>query len=187
MGQYYSPVIETEDKIEAYSTYLDGEFTGMKLMEHSWFKNDFVNAVAYKIYLEPHKIAWVGDYADDVAEDFPNIPVNELHAVAWHNESKQKDLKSVDFTLENKFLVNHDLKEYIDLNDYYSENVSDEWCTHPLPLLTAIGNGQGGGDFYTHANKEHVQDVGKWTWNTLEITDDAPNDYKKVMYHFIEG
>lgn len=185
MGQYYHPVIEIGDKIEAYSTHLDREYVMAKLMEHSWFENDFVNAIAHKIYLEPHRVAWIGDYADDVIEDFPNVPVQELYRTAWIGKQVKEDLKSVDFTLDNKFLVNHDLKEYISLNDYRKENTSDGWCTNPLSLLTAIGNGQGGGDFYI-ADKEQVQNVGIWAWNTLEITDDAPNDYKKVMYHFIE-
>ena len=149
MGQYYHPVIETEDGIEAYSTHLDRKYVMAKLMEHSWFENDFVNAIAHKIYLEPHRVAWIGDYADDVVEDFPNVPVQELYRIAWQNRQSRDDLKSVDFTLKDKFLVNHDLKEYINLNDYEKENKDNWGATHPLSLLTAIGNGQGGGDFYT--------------------------------------
>lgn len=97
-------------------------------------------------------------------------------------------MKSNDFTLEDKFLVNHDTKEFIDLNKYLSENKDkDGYCTHPVSLLTAIGNGLGGGDFYYHAqSEEQVANVGKWAWNTLEITDTAPTNYTETMYHFIE-
>lgn len=33
---------------------------------------------------------------------------------------------------------------------------------------------------------EQVNNVGIWAWNTLELSDVAPTDYKEVMYHFIE-
>ena len=86
--------------------------------------------------------------------------------------------------------MNHTTHEYIDLDKYKKENTSGGYCTHPVPLLTAIGNGQSWSDFYTYANKEHVKDVGKWAWNVLEIVDQIPpgynKDYTEVMYHFIE-
>ena len=97
-------------------------------------------------------------------------------------------MKSNSFTLDNKFLVNHDTNEVLDLNRYREENTIDGECTHPVSLLTALGNGQGSGDFYTHAQKhpDQIANVGKWAWNTLEITDKKPLGYKEVMFHFYE-
>lgn len=189
MGQYYRPVIETtKGGMTAIDTYLDGEYECAKLMEQSWFTNPYVNAVVSAIYNKPKKIAWVGDYADSVVSEFPNIPVQALYETAYgENSMPMQTLKSNEFTLDNKFLINHDTNEYIDLNKYREENNVGGWCTHPVSLLTAIGNGQGGGDFYTHAKKEQIADVGKWAWNTLEITDIAPKSaYKEVIYHFQE-
>lgn len=185
MGQYYRPVIETENGRVAIGTYLDGEYECAKLMEQSWFSVPFVLAVASLIYNKKAKIAWVGDYADNSVDEFPNIPVQEIYEDVWESEVIMKELKSSDFTLENKFFVNHDLKEYLDLNKYYKENTDkDGYCTNPVSLLTAIGNGLGGGDF--DGDKEQVENVGKWAWDTLEITDEPPKKYKEVMYHFIE-
>lgn len=42
-----------------------------------------------------------------------------------------------------------------------------------MSLLTAIGNGRGGGDYFG----ENSNKVGSWAWNIIEITDD---DYEKI-------
>jgi hypothetical protein len=188
MGQYYRPIIEEKGKKVVYGTYLDGEYECAKLMEQSWYTNPFVNAVVSRLYNKPNKIAWVGDYAISVVDDFPNTPVQALYNTAYgENSMSMQSLKSNDFTLDDKFLVNHDTAEFIDLNKYYTENLVDGYCTHPVSLLTALGNGCGGGDFMYHAeSEEQVKNVGKWAWNTLEITDIAPKGYKEVMYLFRE-
>ena len=189
MGQYYRPVIETtKGGMVAIDTYLDGEYECAKLMEQSWFTHPYTNSVVSAIYNKPKKIAWVGDYANSVINEFPNTLVPKLYDTAYGESSTPvKTLKSVDFTLDNKFLVNHDTHEYIDLNKYKEENLVDGYCTHPVSLLTAVGNGCGGGDFLYHAeSEEQVTNVGKWAWNTLEITDIAPKRYKETMYLFRE-
>ena len=190
MGQYYRPVVETtKGGMVSINTYLDGEYECAKLMEQSWYTHPFVNAVVSRLYNKPSKIAWVGDYATSLVDDFPNTPVQELYNIAYGEGSVSLDtLKSNDFTLDNKFLVNHDTKEFIDLNKYREENTVDGYCTHPVSLLTALGNGCGSGDFMYHAeSEEQVANVGKWAWNTLEITDTAPKEYKEVMYLFREN
>lgn len=48
-----------------------------------------------------------------------------------------------------------------------------EWIVNPVSLLTTIGNGRGGGDYFG----ENSNKVGSWTWNIIEITDD---DYEKI-------
>jgi len=189
MGQYYRPVIEKNNKPIAIDTYLNGEYECAKLMEQSWYTAEYVNAVSELLYNKPRQIAWVGDYAISVADKFPNVPVELLFETAYgDNSTPIQSLKTTDFSLGDKYLVNHDTAEFINLNKYYQENLaSDGYCTHPVSLLTAIGNGQGGGDFLYHAqSEEQVNNVGKWAWNTLEITDTEPKGYKEVMYHFIE-
>lgn len=53
---------------------------------------------------------------------------------------------------------------------------------HPLPLLTAIGNGQGGGDYY--GINQSV--VGKWFWDELSISTSAPEEYEGFKIIFYE-
>ena len=40
MGQYYRPVIETdENELKAIDNYVNGNYQLAKLMEHSWYDN----------------------------------------------------------------------------------------------------------------------------------------------------
>ena len=135
MGQYYKPLLEAEngDRI-VIDNYLDGNYYVAKLMEHSWFLNDFVLSVASLLYGTKKKLAWVGDYADSDKDNFPKIPVTELHEEVWKSEVTFKELKTTDFSLSGKYFVNHTLKEYIgekdtDIKDPYGYgNIEYENC-----------------------------------------------------------
>ncbi|MCM1368641.1 MAG: hypothetical protein NC184_07530 [Roseburia sp.] len=133
------------------------EYMVAKLTEHSWWLNDFVNAVCLETYesKEFRRIAWVGDYANTYLAcfDLPSFnglnkaQINRMHKRCWRDE-KGIDVPTTDFTLDGLFLINKTKKEYVDCSKYYQNSVmDDEWCLHPLPLLTCIGNGLGGGDY----------------------------------------
>lgn len=177
MGQYYKPVVNINGEITVYSRDIDGQYTMAKLMEHSWWENDMVNAVAEKFYHTKGQLAWVGDYAND-----DETPIHMKHI--WG--IKGEGLSKVDFSLDKKFLVNWDTKEYIDLNAYKKKSKgADGWVIHPLPLLTAIGNGRGGGDYHYRDNT-CLDLVGTWAWKTISIEDKAPEGFKKSDVYFIE-
>ena len=61
-----------------------------------------------------------------------------------------------------------------------------DWCIHPLPLLTCIGNGLGGGDYTnpTLASTDHL--LGTWAWDEITITDEPINDYEEIYPLFKE-
>lgn len=94
------------------------------------------------------------------------------------------------FTLEGTFLVNHDTKEYLSLDDYKkraTKKYAGNWVksVHPLSLLTAVGNGRGGGDF--HGDNIGADDVGRWAWNLISVEDEPPKGYKRLDIAFIEN
>ena len=83
MGQYYTPVLTQNDKTilfglrTALVTAEDkaeqeqnpyANYHGAKIMEHSWWGNNLVNGVAQRIYNKKGRIAWVGDYTDDIMD-----------------------------------------------------------------------------------------------------------------------
>ena len=80
MGQYYRPV--SLDTMEHLNSHDYG--CGMKLMEHSWIGNNFVEAVELLLIegarWDKHKIVWAGDYAD-------NEPVDS----EWYKEERSND------------------------------------------------------------------------------------------------
>lgn len=177
MGQYYRPVTEFNNKVTVYNRYVDGEYTMAKLMEHSWWENDLMKAIAQKFYHTKGKLAWVGDYAND---DETPVPMKEI----WE-DTDGVGVSKVDFSLDNKFLINYDKKLYVDLKTYKEECNVDGWVVNPLSLLTAIGNGRGGGDYH-YSSCPCIELVGTWAWDTISIEDKLPKGFNKLDVKFID-
>lgn len=181
MGQYYNILLKEGRKINTYNRQVVGDtYTGAKLTEHSWWKNPFVCSIVRKIYNNPCKIAWVGDYADKGL-----YKGNNLHNLAW--EKKKEDMITIDddeLYLDNKVLVNHTQKIFVDCNKYKCHCMTaDGWCLHLLPLLTAYGNGRGCGDYYG----SNINEIGLWCWELISVEDAPPKNYEEVEYVFIES
>lgn len=173
MGQYYMPLIKRENEYTAYNLN-----SGLKLTNHSWLYNSDVNAIAEMLYKNPAQLAWVGDYADETEEE------KAVHQHAWSEDAPLQKLPEGDeHFMEGKFLVNHDKKEYIDIEHYTEKSMYDDWCPHPLSLMTAMGNGRGGGDYYSPVNADMI---GSWAMDTISVEDEAPSDFKELDVWFSE-
>ena len=189
MGQYFMPILGDKSGLscKVFDRSVDGEYTMAKLMEHSWWLNPFCNAFAEKIFKRKGRVIWCGDYAED--EDF-NFKLDSAVYIPnekeiWGETVKLYKSKSTDFTLDNKFLLNHDKKEFIDLDEYKSKSKDkDGWVIHPLPLLTAVGNDKGSGDF--HEGNIGYEFVGCWAWNLISIDEKVPKNFKKFDVIFKE-
>ena len=199
MGQYYNILIERENKWETY-----GVFGYSKLMEHSYFYNEAVNTICRFIVDNPAKVAWVGHYAHQIFElwDVQGITEEDLDNIyekAWHRECteliSQRDidegmpLRFVDkmmisnpIDIREYYLINYEQKTYIDMSKYYEENITKNGCVHPLPILTAIGNGLDWGDF-EGVDEEYA---GLWAYELVGVSKSVPEDFTEVMFHFIE-
>lgn len=174
MGQYYMPLIKRGDEYTAYD--LDDS---LKLMAHSWLYNNYVNSIAEMLYKSPAQLAWVGDYADETEEE------KIIHEHAWSDYVHPQELPPANdgYFVSGKFLVNHDKKEYIDIEHYTEKSMYDDWCPHPLSLMTAMGNGRGGGDYYSPVNADMI---GSWAMDTISVEDKAPSDFKELDVWFSE-
>lgn len=176
MGQYYRAVLENKDGVRTvYNRDVNGEYTLAKLMEHSWWYNTFVNTICKLIFRNPQKVYWVGDYAEDLCEFYDEV---------WGENVEGEGVEEAQVVLSHKYLVNHDRKEYLDCSEYFKES-SDEhgWCIHPLPLLTCVGNGRGGGDYRSDVNED---EVGEWYGATLSVETTIPEGYTKYEVVFKE-
>lgn len=204
MGQYYKAVTKGERYV-VYSrdVIINGapEYTMAKLTEHSWWGNKFVEGVCQDIFAShtPLRVGWVGDYANTFLQSLGQETFNgltqkdilRLHKRVWRNAGIPVD--DNDFSLNGLFLVNHSKKEYVDCTSYFEEcAVTDQygevWCMHPLPLLTCIGNGQGGGDFYnSKSTRESTHEcVGRWAWDLISISDQVPEGFDEIEPIFKE-
>lgn len=208
MGQYYKPYIRDEKGIAEsfnpqnaiYKTVrgLSGDdeasfrsegyydyFSGMKLMEHSWLANDFVNGVLESVWNSPKVIAWVGDYAGE-PEDFKGAYTTGVYNAVWDNEGLPEGPFGQMPTIHREgFIMNRSKGVYIDLARYvetatYSPKWDKEhkWCIHPLPLLTCIGNGRGSGDYHGAC----MDMVGAWAMHVIEFTEERPEGMREIDY-----
>ena len=179
MGQYYKP-INLDDKQWLYSHDFGD---GLKLMEHSWIGNDFVGAVMalmakggdwYK-----KRIVWAGDYFGDEGEEpyYANAEdYLKLAPATIMTKDKQRTAK----------LVNHTKKLYVRYDEIPGGDGDwKDWFINPLPLLTACGNGRGGGDYRSPA---YSWAVGQWAGDVLSIEFAVPKSqwYKKLIVGFQE-
>lgn len=198
MGQYYRAVLIAEDgtrRIMTPDVYNDG----YKLMEHSWIGDDFVNAVLAEIDNNPHHLAWMGDYANTAPDNGKNFndgfvknteELLDIYDGVWTGNGKIPCVSPESnhpYLLTGKdadcFIVNLTKKCFIDMQAYVDINTSDgSWCVNPLPILTSIGNGQGGGDY--HGLGEDF--AGTWAFDKIYVTALKPRHLEEVMFCFHE-
>lgn len=135
---------------------------GAKLMEHSYIGNNYVDAFMEMISDDNgiyfgFPFVWTGDYADSVRDKL-------YYDYAWQIEDKCFKMCSNKLSKRPyyKYLINFSKKEYVIMPKY---NLAI-WQVHPLPLLTASGNGRGNGDYYG-ADEENV---GIWAFDRIGAT-----------------
>lgn len=166
MGQYYMPVIKRGNKLRRVYSHDFGN--GFKLTEHSYVGNRFVNVVANELIDNPAQLYWLGDYAEE--DDFasPNL-FKRVYGYAWQREKNSRT------TIENIceefdwskdwYYINYTKKEFMLMPK------EGDWVFTPISLLTAIGNGRGGGDY--HKNNSMI---GYWAGDKVCLSEDKPDD-----------
>lgn len=187
MGQYYMAYATYGNKKKSYIFYSHDYDNGLKLTEHSWVGNNFINAFCSKILHNPMYVAWVGDYAEE-SPNYQGLVKNKeqftIYAKkAWNSKATNHVKDSPEIPFGIYFLVNHTKHMYIDLTKYIIENQFGEgWCHHPLPLLTACGNGLGGGDYW--GINENL--IGSWAFDKISLEWKKPDNFIEFMPHFKE-
>ena len=195
MGQYFKPVIlkEKENSEQAEQViawmYSHNYGNGLKLMEHSWLKNDFVNT--FESLLAPNaeyyksRVIWAGDYA----EDEENITLKDdegkeynpnLYSLCNDENEITPNLIKVDNATYYRYILNHTKNEYVDKDKIV---VVDGRQVHPLPLLTSEGNQSGGGDYY---GKDEKNLVGSWARDVISVQTTIPNGFNELIVKFAE-
>ena len=166
MGQYYYAIIlSASGKIVVWMDPQDYN-NGMKLMEHSYLDNIFVSTFEYGLSpagpYHKSRVVWAGDYADKEPEQEVN-----LHIMC----DEYKKIKPLDkSTTKYRYLVNHTKNLFVD-------KARNEGSLHPLPLLTAEGNGRGGGDY-----REDSELVGSWARDMISVEETMPTDCTELIF-----
>jgi len=203
MGQYYLGYVKHGKTTKVFDNHVDGEFEGLKLMEHSWWLNSYVGNVINDLFYNKGQVCWVGDYYSE--GDFAQIncdkeTVKAIGNFVWGNDGCEEpkltktNSKHVRY-LFNCLIVNHTKKLILDCDDYYKVNKwTETWqgkeydsCIHPLPLLTCSASHSGGS--YYGINREVC---GSWFNDTIEVVLSWDLDklikkgYQTVMFEFNE-
>ena len=164
MGQYYMPVIKRGNKLQ--KVYSHDFRNGLKLTEHSYVGNNFVNVVANELVEYPAQLYWCGDYAEEA--DFPSkYMFNKIYRYAWGRDSEttvDNPNEQFDWT-KDWYYINETKKEYILMPK------PGDWVFTPLSLLAAVGNGRGGGDY-----RKGSEMVGYWRGDKVYLSLDKPNN-----------
>lgn len=179
MGQYYKAMLQ--DEKGAITNFYP---VWTKLMKHSWLHNGSMNYAMYLLEQKALHVWWVGDYADkeEVPADIYRARHSESENVETNDAWEEEWYKN--YTTKGKFLVNITTGEFIDLDKYEDmAKDSEGYCVHPLSLLTAVGNGKGGGDY--HEGKcMHL--VGTWAGDLLKVTSERPDGLTELCCVFKE-
>lgn len=195
MGQYYKP-INLDKKQYVYSHDIttpwkcaDGQViemgSGLKLMEHSWRLNPFVNAVAALLLAgnawSGNRIVWAGDYADPEKTETPGDEQNLYDLIDDDVDLAMKIIPSIP-KRRPRYFHNLDTNEFVDVCKCPEEDPNDIGCNiHPLPLLTCEGNGRGGGDF-----RGENSYLGVWARNRIVASYTKPKKAKEITPNFTE-
>lgn len=212
MGQYYEVTILRNGKAKYYNRDVKPDKKGLehisdwekeevqqkgyyytmaKLMEHSYVDNQFVDAITEELIKNGSaRIAWVGDYA--------KLPDEYKKYNPWKRSGRmiKYTTPAAEHVLSGKYIVNLTKKQYINFDEYYEANHWKEtwtdregvkhdsiWCIHPLPILTACGNGLGGGDYRGSC----MGIVGEWAFDEIKIVDRKPSSkYHQISPTFVE-
>lgn len=191
MGQYYMPYIKSLKDNQERSVNAHKFGSGLKITEHSWIGNNMCSQVYNWILNNPSIVAWVGDYAEfEMINNKHSITKkvwDKIRSAIWgsdknkYQQKPESELFYFDF-YKNRYLVNESKKQFLDIEEFRKRCFIVDWgCLSPLSLLTAIGNGQGGGDYFGRNEDK----IGIWAFDTIQITDQKP-DYEEIKIDFIE-
>lgn len=179
MGQYYKPVILADNKKTVKVFLYSWDYSnGAKLMEHSWQGNNFVGAFEALIHKNPQRVAWAGDYADECKGRKTNLYYR------CDSRANEKLKVKLDFVLgarQSRYVINHSKKLFVDK----AHTLKGAWRMkiHPLPLLTAEGNGRGGGD-YRQSDPNNL--IGSWARDLISVDNCKPKGYTEIEFHLVE-
>ena len=182
------------EEIEKYNLKIN-EFTGVnKLMEYTWWEDKFVGRLCRKLLHNPTQVAFVGEYALDYETDEETTKPNELgmevikelfHLV-WSEGHEEVLIEDCDMLILDEvpgyYLVNHTKKTYLNCLEYKAAYDDEDDVEHPLPILTAVGNGLSCSDYEGPDENK----AGSWAYDVISVETVAPEDYTEEHFCFVE-
>ena len=124
----------------------------------------------------------MGDYSED--DELRKITTEDLnYDMVWGDRDNFHEFPAPRFGYKGKYLVNWSKGVYISFDLWKKHYEKDEWPLCPFAILTAIGNGRGGGDY----EGIEMDRVGEWAWDEISIEKKPPVGFKLLNFCFKEG
>lgn len=137
----------------------------------------------------PEEFEEILDMEKELREAYYNAQTNEERdEIDKQFDSLRDEFRKagLEFYKKQRYFVNYDKKLYIDLYTYFTERLKEKQnkltLEHPVPLLLALGNGLGGGD-YEGWNED---EVGSWAWDRVGIVSEVPTGFTEENIIFKE-
>lgn len=178
MGQYFKAVVKNKKGMKVFQPQW------LKFVEHAYNEDSISNAVTYELLREPSRVAWLGNYSNDT-----EIMKNrlELYKTVWKQGNKADIPEGYESIRKHKYVINHDKKEYFDIESYTerSKPYEDETFTfYSIAVLTVVGNGLGCGDYCSNSWATTAELVGAWAFDLIQVADEKPEGYKEIFPTF---
>ena len=177
MGQYYMTAFMLDDgTIEVmHPHHYDN---GLKLMEHSYVGNNYVNTVIQHLMDKGIcRMAHVGDYSDDVIDRMTGWKeyARKAYSACWGKGYQKHYIHPEKMIEQDVYIINLDKKECIRAIQTCDWDAGQHWIA-TFMLLIAMGNGLGGGDY--HGKNEGL--VGRWACDRLCVSLVEPDDCLRI-------
>ena len=186
MGQGYNAVILSDDgKIIRTYVHPHAYNNGYKLVEHSYIGNNFMEAVESLIcptgMFYKSRLVWAGDYAD---VEPCGKSLYELVDGRPHSNPQVELSNGKSVTSDYLYVVNHTKQEYMFKGPAPSGLGKQGQHLHCLSIMTAEGNGRGGGDY----DGPGMELVGTWARDVISVEKEVPVGFIHVpnvfdLYH----
>ncbi len=179
MGQAFRAAVMRGDRMTVFG------FPNPKLTEHSYAGDPGVTAVMRELFGRPARVAWIGEYS--LRMPAPGRPGRDrffcltrrrwmrLYQRVWNGCERRDGVTACDITvLSQCHLVNRTRRQVIDLRRLKEGDI------HPLPVLTACGNGRGYGDYRGRCSDM----AGLWAGDVIEVVFNYPEGYSEIRPAF---
>ena len=177
MGQYYQTAFML-DNGRTEVMYSHNYHNGLKLMEHSWVGNNYVNTIIQHLKdVGMCRMAHVGDYSDGIIREMTGKKKYAWRAyrACWGKNCDKNIITPEGMIDKDVFIINEDRKEYIRAIQTCDWDRGQHWIASFM-LLIAMGNGLGGGDY--HGRNEGL--VGRWACDRVRVSEVEPEGYLKI-------
>lgn len=178
MGQYYMPIVQAtkitkkRKVVKKMFAFNIADLNESKKIAHHCEFESLISKIVSNFMVQLNKdgfdtqLVWLGDYAQhsftpgkDLYDKMKYKTV-KLHFDIGLDKMVIDGVTPFKINTRHYFLINKEKNEYVSLESY-----AGSCC--PLILLTADGNGKGGGDYFGN----DFEYVGRWKYDTIVITD----------------